>query len=135
MKTRNAIRLSEKGLSISVGVFIFREDGVSIAYSPSLDLSGYDRREKKAKADFGYMLHEWWEEQSGYGTLLSILPKHGRQIKDDTAIEPDTIGLLRRQNIATEVFSLPEIRQTNIHAGVSCQRMRRRNKNGIVNIS
>ena len=42
METQNYIALAGKEISISVSVFLFKEENAYIAYCPSLDLSGYD---------------------------------------------------------------------------------------------
>ena len=37
---------------IKVGVYLFREDNVFIAYCPALDMSGYGENENEAKKSF-----------------------------------------------------------------------------------
>lgn len=59
MEKRNTITLSGQSVSVSVSVFLFKEGEVFIAYCPSLELSGYDTTEDKARADFEYVLKEW----------------------------------------------------------------------------
>lgn len=55
----NSISLNSNTITIRVGVCLFKEDNCYIAYCPSLDLSGYDTTEDKAKDDFEYVLKNW----------------------------------------------------------------------------
>lgn len=59
VEKRNTIILNGNTVSVSVSVAIFKEGDTFIAYCPSLDLSGYDTTEDKARADFEYVLKEW----------------------------------------------------------------------------
>ena len=80
METQNYIALAGKEISISVSVFLFKEENAYIAYCPSLDLSGYDATEDSAKQDFEYVLREWLREQMDNGTLYRDLAKHGWKV-------------------------------------------------------
>ncbi len=77
MDKKNTIILGGEGIDVSVSVFLFQEGNTCIAYCPSLDLSGYDLTEDRAKADFEYMLREWMKEQTANGTLGKDLIRHG----------------------------------------------------------
>ena len=79
MKSTNYISFDDSGsVKISVSLFTFKEGDVYIAYCPSLDLSGYDRDEAKAKADFEIMLADYLSWQMRNGTLREDLAAHGR---------------------------------------------------------
>lgn len=78
MKTGNYIRFDKHGgVEIGVSLFTFKEGDVYIAYCPSLDLSGYDRDEEKAKSDFETMLSDYLLWQLKHGTLRADLEAHG----------------------------------------------------------
>lgn len=76
------------GVEISVSLFTFKQDDVYIAYCPSLDLSGYDRDETKAKADFEAMLADYLSWQMRNGTLREDLAAHGWHIGKAKGDEP-----------------------------------------------
>ena len=87
MEKKKSITLSGKEISVSVSVFLFKEGDTYIAYCPSLDLSGYDTTEDKARADFEYMLLEWLHEQVTNGTLQEDLSRQGWKIEHVGAME------------------------------------------------
>lgn len=76
------------GVKISVSLFIFKQGEIYIAYCPSLDLSGYDRDEAKAKADFEAMLADYLSWQMRNGTLREDLTAHGWHIGKAKGDEP-----------------------------------------------
>lgn len=120
MENRNTITLNGQAVSVSVSVFLFKEGEVFIAYCPSLDLSGYDTTEDKARADFEYILQEWLQEQVTNGTLQEDLTRYGWKIEHGGATEPTVEEILQRNRSASKVFELPEFRKTNVHAGLYC---------------
>lgn len=95
MKTSNHISFDDKGgVEISVSVFTFKEGDVYIAYCPSLDISGYDSDEAKAKADFEAMLADYLTWQMRNGTLRADLSAHGWHIGKVKGNEPPLSELL-----------------------------------------
>lgn len=95
MKTSNYISFDDKGgVEISVSVFTFKEGDVYIAYCPSLDISGYDSDEAKAKADFEAMLADYLTWQMRNGTLRTDLSAHGWHIGKVKGNEPPLSELL-----------------------------------------
>lgn len=120
MKKKNTIALKGKEISVSVSVFLFKEGETYIAYCPSLDLSGYDCTEDKAKADFEFMLQEWLKEQMSNGTLQQDLACHGWEVGPYSATEPSVADLLRHNQSAERILSLPEFRKTNVQTGIFC---------------
>lgn len=120
MEKKNSITLNGKEISISVSVFLFKEEGAYIAYCPSLDLSGYDTTEDRAREDFEYMLREWLKEQTSNGTLLRDLQRHGWKMGHNMATEPSFTDLLRHNQSAGKVLAMPEYRKTNVHTGIYC---------------
>ena len=120
METQNYIVLAGKEISISVSVFLFKEENAYIAYCPSLDLSGYDATEDSAKQDFEYVLREWLREQMDNGTLYRDLAKHGWKVGQEKAIEPSVADMIRGNKSAGKIFSLPEFKKTTIHTGILC---------------
>ncbi|MBX3164416.1 MAG: hypothetical protein KF900_08045 [Bacteroidetes bacterium] len=67
---------SEK-MRIMLSLFIFKEDGTHIVYSPSLDLSGYGKTETEAKKSFEIVLKETILYALNNNTLNSLLISMG----------------------------------------------------------
>ena len=75
-------------LEISVSVYVFKENDVFIAYCPSLDISGYNTTEEKARHDFEYALNEYVKFQMEHDTLNKDLERHGWEVKQRRAKGP-----------------------------------------------
>lgn len=119
--THNSIALNKDSIGISVSVYLFKDGNAFVAYCPSLDLSGYDMTEEKAKADFEYVLHEWLEEQVGNGTLQEDLTRHGWKLGENGGKEPSAHDMISWGGDASRVFSIPDYRKTSVCAEVCCQ--------------
>ena len=115
----NAILIDGNTIKISVSVFVFKEGETYIAYCPSLDLSGYDTTEEKAKSDFEYMLKDWLKTQSDNKSLEQDLKIHGWNIENNCANEPKIIDILSKGS-TTNVLELPDYRKTNVNAEILC---------------
>lgn len=68
-------------ITIKVGVYLFREDNVFIAYCPALDMSGYGENENEAKKSFEQSMSIYVEYCIRKNTLVADLKKHGWDIK------------------------------------------------------
>lgn len=73
----NSIKIYNGKVDVSISVLTFREGDTYIVHCPSLDISGYDRTEELARADFGFMLRDWLTTQIVNGTLADDLARHG----------------------------------------------------------
>jgi hypothetical protein len=73
----NKIMQSERTVSITLDVFITREDKYYVAYSPALEISGYGTTVRKAKESFGIEVKIFIEETYKRGTLEKYLLKKG----------------------------------------------------------
>ncbi len=60
----------------------FIEDGITIFYSPALDLSGYGKTEKEAKASFWEVMNEFFSYTCQKKTLYEVLISLGWTIKN-----------------------------------------------------
>ena len=114
--TMNSISLDNSGISVSVSVYIFKEGDVFIAYCPSLDLSGYDTTEEKAKSDFEFMLDDYLKTQMLNGTLHKDLAKHGWKIGARKLTEPKTAQMLRRNRQLRKVTELPSYHKISVNS-------------------
>ncbi len=77
----NAIRNTATGVSVTLDVYVFVEDGVFIAYSPALDLCGYGNTENEAKSSFDISVREYLSYGFSRKTLVKDLRAHGWKVK------------------------------------------------------
>ncbi len=117
---RNSININHNAIDVRVSVFLFKENGTYIAYCPSLDLSGYDLTEDKAKKDFIYNLQEWIKEQISNGTLDEDLQEHGWNTSDTSKLEPSVEHIFKKNKDAAKILQLDEFKKTNVGTKVMC---------------
>lgn len=75
------IGLVDKRYFVSLSLIEFKEDDVTIVYSPALDLSGYGYSSEEAKNSFNIALHEFLRYTSNKNTVNDILKDLGWKIK------------------------------------------------------
>jgi len=66
---------------VGLSLIEFKEDDVTIVYSPALDLSGYGISEVDAKKSFSEALNEFFRYTNNKKTLDAVLKKLGWSIK------------------------------------------------------
>lgn len=66
---------------VGLSLVEFKEDDVTIIYSPALDLSGYGYSELEAKQSFTEALHEFFRYTNNKNTLSEALKELGWMIK------------------------------------------------------
>ncbi|MFT7283313.1 hypothetical protein [Nonlabens sp.] len=66
---------------VGLSLVEFKEDGITIIYSPALDLSGYGQSEIDAKNSFSESLHEFFRYTNNKKTLDKVLKNLGWSIK------------------------------------------------------
>ena len=115
----NRITVKGNEVGVAVSVIVFKEGEVYIAYCPSLDLSGYDTTEDKAREDFEFVLDSWLTEQMQNGTLDEDLKRHGWNGGKKGWREPSLIELLNRSNVHG-VMARPEYRKINVCREIVC---------------
>jgi len=103
----------ETGLSL----VSFVEDGVTIIYSPALDLSGSGYDLNEAKASFWEALTEFFRYTVNKKTLLPELKKLGWIVKGGKKgkkiTAPDNTSLLKTNKEFEEIFNNKEFRTFN----------------------
>lgn len=112
----NYIKIDNNQVDINVSVYVFKDGDAFIAYCPSLDLSGYDKTEEKARSDFKYMLQDWLKTQVANGTLQKDLKAHGWNISINGGAEPGIGEMLGKQKSLRVVVDKPEYLKTNVSA-------------------
>lgn len=104
---KNSVVFGEKGVDITVSLFVFKEGDTYIAYCPSLDLSGYDFTDAGACADFEYMLTDYLDHQLRNGTLRADLVSHGWRFGGTNASEPELYDMLVKNSQLRKLVALP----------------------------
>ena len=66
---------------VGLSLIEFKEEDVTIIYSPALDLSGYGHSQVEAKNSFSESLHEFFRYTNNKKTLDKVLKKLGWSIK------------------------------------------------------
>lgn len=66
---------------VGLSLVEFKEENVTIIYSPALDLSGYGHSQVEAKNSFSEALHEFFRYTNNKKTLDKVLKKLGWSIK------------------------------------------------------
>ncbi len=94
-------------LEFDLPLIIFKEDGTTICYCPSLDLSGYGYSEKEAVASYKYALGQYFEYTTEHHTLLQDLKRLGWLTNSRTArslLPPPVTKLLQHNDNFKRVF-------------------------------
>ena len=108
MKFEGAYGDEKTHISCKVPVILFSEDKNSIAYCPSLDLSGYGLTEKEAREYFEVVLEEYFTYTTRKKTLEKDLTKLGWVIKKSLkkkATPPSMSHLLENNADFSRIFT------------------------------
>lgn len=107
------------GASIETGLSIiaFEEDGVTIFYSPALDLNGSGYSLNEAKASFWETLNEFLRYSFAKGTLWKELERLGWRVKGKKTNRklkaPDFADLLKSNKEFEQIVTNKEFRKFN----------------------
>lgn len=94
----------DTSIGLNVAVFIFVDGGVTIAYCPALDLSGYGNTEAEARLSFSEVARQYIEYCVSKGTLLKDLEKHGWNVgKHSHMNSPYTLSMLRKNKTLRDI--------------------------------
>ena len=94
-----AYNTGESCINLVLGVYIFTEEGIYIAYCPALDISGYGENEQEAKQSFGEVVRQYLDYCIHEHTLTEDLQKHGwkvESIKQHKFKSPDTVSMMKK---------------------------------------
>lgn len=108
----------EKGeVEAGLQLIAFEEDGVTILYSPALDLSGSGYSLNEAKASFWETLSEFFRYTTNKKTLSEELKRLGWNVKGSKlnrkVIAPDFSTLLKQNKEFEEIVTNREFRKFN----------------------
>jgi hypothetical protein len=81
-----------------ISLLFYEEDGVSVAYAPSLDLFGYGNSEQEANASFWIVLEEFLRYTIENGTLDAELTRMGWKFDAKGSLLPPKLNHVLKQN-------------------------------------
>ena len=101
------IKTEGKTVKVNLPIMIFQEDGVSIAYVPVLDLSGYGNTDKEALDSLTIVMEEFFSYAIKKNTLVQDLKAHGWTVRKKTKpyIAPEITDLINRNEYLHDIFN------------------------------
>ena len=99
------IQIGTKQVTASLEVYFFEEDGMRIAYCPSLNLSAYGRNIEEAKREFALLFKEYIEDCIVKQTLALDLSRHGWRLQSKEYIAPQTTDMLMNNDTLRDIVN------------------------------
>jgi len=87
------------GISVSLSVILYEEDGIHYAYCAALDILGYGNDEAEARQSFEIMLEEILKYAISEGTLSALLESYGWEKRQP----PKTSDLIARSSELADI--------------------------------
>ena len=114
MKASNYIRIRQKKIEAALDVFVYKKDGVFYAYSPALDLVGYDYTEDGAKESFGVVMQDFFEFGIKRNTLEADLTSHGWKEEKKSEFEITNIWAVLANSPEGNKLALTQYEKTSV---------------------
>ena len=94
-------------IEMSLQVLVFKEDKVTIAYLPALDLSGYGDSEKEALASLDIVLSEYFVYTTRKGSFTSDLKARGWKVTKKTKpfVAPELTTLFAENDYLQDIVN------------------------------
>ncbi len=105
------IKVTHESVSSELAIFLFKEDGNYIAYSPALDLSGYGKTEEEARKSFNVVLNEYFDYCISEGTLCKDLEAHGWSFKKHEVETPKISVLISRNQELSNILDKKDFKK------------------------
>lgn len=83
---------SMKRMSVSLPVFVIKEQKYFVAYTPALDFAATGNTEESAKKNFSEAIKIFFEEIEAKGTLEVVLQEFGWQKVNNTFQPPEIVS-------------------------------------------
>lgn len=101
------IKIQEGRVSALLDVVIFKEDGITFAYAPSLELVGYGHTLAEAQNSFENVFQEYLKYGMENRTLDEDLRAHGWKAgQSETFNSPQFLVVLRKNKRLQDVISM-----------------------------
>lgn len=88
-----------------IDFYLFREDGLYIAYCPALDLSSSGETHTEAVSNFYEAFQLYVETCLEAGTLIDDLKQQGWEVKDATIAPPKFMFLMKKPEFSSLIES------------------------------
>lgn len=104
---------SKYSIDINVDVYIWEEDNVHFVYAPALDLTGYDKSEKKAKESFTLVLNETIKYMHNKDSIFNELERLGWAVnrKKKRVSAPNIQELMEDNESFKDLLNKPDYRK------------------------
>lgn len=101
-------------VSVKLSLIEFEEDGLYFVYSPALDLTGYGKTHKEARASYDVAMEEFLKYTSNLQTAHQVLENLGWKISRKKAITaPSLADLIKNRAYLEEIFTEKQFRKTD----------------------
>jgi hypothetical protein len=104
---------SKYNIDINVDVYIWEEDNIHFVYAPALDLTGYDKSEKKAKESFTHVLNETIKYMHNKDSIFNELERLGWAVnrKKKRVSAPNIQELMEDNESFKDLLNKPDYRK------------------------
>lgn len=93
------------GLTCSLTVIAFQEDGIHFVYAPAMDLTGYGNTIEEARASFEQTLEQFVNYSMNKQTFFVELKKLGWKIsKKKASIPPSLVDMINKNEYLAKIF-------------------------------
>ncbi len=107
MKNTNYIKILDGAVQAQLDVIIYSDqEGITYAYAPALDLTGYGTDVQEAKSSFEIVIEDYFEYGIKRNTLKPDLLAHGWKSVDETDFSfPKAWNLFRTNKQMQDIYS------------------------------
>ena len=100
---------------VNLALILFKENDVTIIYSPALDISGYGNTIDEAKRSFEINLEEFIRYTTNKGSFFDELEKYGWKIskRKKSYTSPHLDDLLRNNDYLSDIIRDKEFQRYN----------------------
>jgi len=115
MRVQGHFNQAKGFVHINLALISFKENDVTIIYSPALDLSGYGNTVDEAKRSFEINLEEFIRYTTNKGSFFAELEKYGWKIskRKKSYTSPHLDDLLRTNDYLSDIIRDKEFQRYN----------------------
>jgi hypothetical protein len=113
---------SDAKVEVTVSIFQFEENGITILYSPALDLSGYCQSLEEAKKSFETTIGEFFNYTIHKKTLAKELRRLGWSVKAKARKlkTPGLTDLIKKHDYLVEILNEKQFTKFDHKVSVPC---------------
>jgi len=120
MRAQGHFNQAKGFVHINLALISFKENDVTIIYSPALDLSGYGNTVDEAKRSFEINLEEFIRYTTNKGSFFAELEKHGWKIskRKKSYASPHLDDLLATNDFLSDIFRDNQFHRYNLDVSI-----------------